>query len=97
MSWASFLDAQSTKARARFKAGTVVGVDAGVVTISFQNDAMLKRSQEFVGELQGSMHSTFGEALQIALVTNAANGAASAPSVPANLRWRRRTKLTSTI
>ena len=41
---------------------------------------MLKRSQEFVGELQGSMHSTFGEALQIALVTNAANGVASAPS-----------------
>lgn len=85
--WADILDGRSTKARARFLAGTVASVDSGEVTVSLSSDALLKRCQPFKTEVETAISELFGQPLTIALTIDANAGSsqlgASTPEAPA--------------
>lgn len=79
--WAELLDSQPTRTRNRFRAGSVSALHGNTLTISFENDAMRKRSEPFVSEIEQAVVDSFGAALHISLVTG--NGPVAASSAPA--------------
>ena len=81
------LDGQSTKARARFLAGEVQGVDGNEITFVLPIEAQLKRCEPFTGEIEAAIEQFFGQPAKLRLTTGPSMGdnaprGGGAPSAP---------------
>lgn len=81
--WAGMLDGCSTPARARFLAGSVVGLDGPTVQVALPSEAQRRRCEKYVAEVQQALSDTFSQPLTLALIVGDAPAPAPSAGGPA--------------